>query len=149
MKVSKKTATVVYSGSGPMPDLSDDVLEFERAPSGLSELSAARSGRNAPHGHGAPDATPEPSSTAKPPKPAHASQSAKEKACYDRLKQWRLERSKANGVPAYVVFDNKVLAELSRRRPVTDRELLKVRSIGPHKLNAYGADLKELLAACR
>ncbi|MDE0269006.1 MAG: HRDC domain-containing protein [Acidimicrobiaceae bacterium] len=71
---------------------------------------------------------------------------ANEEACYERLRQWRLERSRADGVPAYVVFNNKVMAELARRRPVTDRELLKVPGIGPRKLEVYGSDLKELLA---
>ena len=76
-----------------------------------------------------------------------ASLSATEEARYERLRQWRLERSRADGVPAYVVFNNKVMAEIARRRPVTDAELLKVPGIGRKKLSLYGSDLKKLLAA--
>ena len=76
-----------------------------------------------------------------------ASLNATEEARYERLRQWRLERSRADGVPAYVVFNNKVMAEIARRRPVTDTELLKVPGIGRKKLSLYGSDLKKLLAA--
>ncbi len=67
-------------------------------------------------------------------------------AVFKRLRQWRLERSKADGVPAYVVFGDATLRELARHRPVTDDGLLAVSGIGPAKLAAYGEALKSLLA---
>ena len=65
---------------------------------------------------------------------------------FQRLKQWRLERSRADQVPAYVVFSDATLRELARRRPTTDEGLLAVSGIGPAKLTTYGEDLKPLLA---
>ena len=62
------------------------------------------------------------------------------------MKQWRLERSKADGVPAYVVFSDATLRHLARRRPTTDETLLAVPGIGPAKLAAYGEAVKPLLA---
>jgi len=67
-------------------------------------------------------------------------------ATFEQLRQWRLARSKADGVPAFVVFSDATLRELARRRPTTDEGLLAVSGIGPAKLAAYGAALKNLFA---
>ncbi len=67
-------------------------------------------------------------------------------AMFERLRRWRLERSKADGVPAFVVFSDATLRELARRQPATDEALLDVPGIGPAKLAAYGEALKSLLA---
>ena len=67
-------------------------------------------------------------------------------AMFQRLRQWRLERAKADDVPAFVVFSDATLRELARRRPATDAGLLAVSGIGPAKLAAYSEALKPLLA---
>ena len=67
-------------------------------------------------------------------------------AAFQRLRQWRLERSRADEVPAFVVFSDATLRQLARHRPVTDDGLLAVTGIGPAKLAAYGEALKSLLA---
>ena len=67
-------------------------------------------------------------------------------AMFQQLRQWRLERSTADDVPAFVVFSDATLRELARRRPTTDEALLAVPGIGPAKLAAYGEALKPLLA---
>ena len=67
-------------------------------------------------------------------------------AAFQSLRQWRLDRSKADGVPAFVVFSDATLRELARRRPATDGALLAVPGIGPAKLAAYGDAIKDLLA---
>jgi DNA helicase-2/ATP-dependent DNA helicase PcrA len=54
------------------------------------------------------------------------------------LREWRLERSKADGVPAYVVFHDSTLAEIERRAPATIGELGRISGIGPTKLERYG-----------
>ena len=67
-------------------------------------------------------------------------------AMFERLRRWRLTRSKADEVPAYVVCSDATLRELARHRPTTDEGLLAVSGIGPAKLAAYGEALKPLLA---
>ena len=62
------------------------------------------------------------------------------------LKDWRLARARAEEVPAYVVFNDRTLAELLRLQPRTISELAEVPGIGPAKLERYGS---ELLAALR
>ena len=66
-------------------------------------------------------------------------------AAYEALKAWRLNRSRADNVPAYIVFNNATLIELATRRPTTDAELRAVPGIGPAKLTAYGEEIKKVL----
>jgi DNA helicase II / ATP-dependent DNA helicase PcrA len=62
------------------------------------------------------------------------------------LRTWRLERAKADDVPAYVVFHNSTLAEIAERQPRTLAELARVPGVGPAKLERYGVDLLAALA---
>jgi len=62
------------------------------------------------------------------------------------LKEWRLTRARADEVPAYVVFNDRTLAELVTRTPRTLAELAAVPGIGPAKLERYGAELLAQLA---
>ena len=63
------------------------------------------------------------------------------------LKAWRLDRSKSDGVPAYVVFHDKTLEEIARRRPRDLAGLAAVPGIGPAKLDRYGDEVLAALAA--
>jgi DNA helicase-2/ATP-dependent DNA helicase PcrA len=65
---------------------------------------------------------------------------------YVALKEWRLKRSKADDIPAYVVFHNSTLAEIASRRPKTIAELASVPGVGPTKLERYGRDVLDALA---
>jgi len=64
----------------------------------------------------------------------------------ERLKTWRIEQARAQGVPAYVVFNDRTLEALASYRPSTESELLDIPGIGPAKLEAYGDQLLEILA---
>ena len=66
---------------------------------------------------------------------------------YAALKRWRLQRSRSDEIPAYVVFHNSTLAEIAARRPATIAELASVPGVGPAKLERYGAELLDALAA--
>jgi ATP-dependent DNA helicase RecQ len=63
------------------------------------------------------------------------------------LRAWRTTRARADGVPAYVVLHDATLDELAARRPRSRSELAAVKGFGPTKLERYGRDLLELLAA--
>ena len=91
--------------------------------------------------------SPKPAAAAKPaqrPK-AQPPTDAEGAAAFEALKAWRLERSRADSVPAYIVFSNATLIELANRRPTTDAGLQAVPGIGPAKLAAYGEAVKEVL----
>jgi DNA helicase-2/ATP-dependent DNA helicase PcrA len=62
------------------------------------------------------------------------------------LKEWRLARARAEEVPAYVVFNDRTLAELVTRAPRTIAELAAVPGIGPAKLERFGSELLATLA---
>ena len=65
---------------------------------------------------------------------------------FDALRDWRLERSRADGVPAYVVFDNKTLEEIASRQPASRAELAAVPGVGPKKLEQYADEVLAILA---
>jgi len=62
------------------------------------------------------------------------------------LKEWRLARARAEEVPAYVVFNDRTLAELVARAPRTIAELAAVPGIGPAKLERFGPELLATVA---
>jgi len=64
-----------------------------------------------------------------------------------RLRDWRLERSKADNVPPYVVFHDSVLHAIADARPSSLGELAQIAGIGPAKLERYGDDLLATLDA--
>jgi DNA helicase-2/ATP-dependent DNA helicase PcrA len=63
------------------------------------------------------------------------------------LRQWRLERARADGIPAFVVFHDSTLAEIARQAPRSMTELASIPGVGPMKLERYGAEVLSQLAA--
>jgi DNA helicase-2/ATP-dependent DNA helicase PcrA len=64
---------------------------------------------------------------------------------FDALVAWRLDVSRAAAIPAFVVFDNKVLRSVAQSRPASSDDLLAVAGIGPAKLERYGAAVLEIV----
>jgi DNA helicase-2/ATP-dependent DNA helicase PcrA len=64
-----------------------------------------------------------------------------------RLRDWRLERARADNVPPYVVFHDSVLHAIAEARPSSLGELAQIAGVGPAKLDRYGPDLLELVRA--
>ena len=55
------------------------------------------------------------------------------------------KRSQADGVPAYIVVNDKHLRGIALARPTTPAELVACDGIGPTKLERYGDEILELL----
>jgi DNA helicase-2/ATP-dependent DNA helicase PcrA len=66
---------------------------------------------------------------------------------FGALRKWRLERAKADGVPAYVVFHDATLAEIAAQAPKTLSELAGIAGVGPAKLDRYGEEVLAKLGA--
>jgi DNA helicase II / ATP-dependent DNA helicase PcrA len=64
----------------------------------------------------------------------------------ERLRAWRLERAREDGVPPYVVFHDTVLHAIADARPTSLGELSQVAGVGPAKLERYGSEVLALLA---
>ena len=61
------------------------------------------------------------------------------------LRAWRLERSRRDKVPAYVVLSDRHLRGIAIARPASPRELRTLPGIGPTKLEAYGDEILAVL----
>jgi DNA helicase-2/ATP-dependent DNA helicase PcrA len=83
---------------------------------------------------------------AAPPLPKRERPVLEQTPAVQALREWRLARARAEEVPAYVVFNDRTLAELVARTPRTLAELAAVPGIGPAKLERYGAELLARLA---
>lgn len=65
---------------------------------------------------------------------------------YDRLVTWRRELSKAQSVPAFVVFTDATLEAIAEAEPRDARGLLAIAGIGARKLEQYGDDVLAIVA---
>ena len=66
---------------------------------------------------------------------------------FDALAAWRKQRAKVEEVPAYIVFHNSVLAAIADAKPRSLSELATVAGVGPSKLERYGDEVLEVVAA--
>ncbi|MGD0167190.1 MAG: ATP-dependent DNA helicase UvrD2 [Gaiellaceae bacterium] len=66
---------------------------------------------------------------------------------FEPLRAWRRSRARSDGVPAFVVFSNRALAEIASRRPGSLNELAEIPGVGPQKLERYGEEVLAVLAA--
>jgi len=64
---------------------------------------------------------------------------------FDSLRSWRAERCKQDGIPPYVILNNKELAKIVASRPQTLAGLLQVEGFGKAKAEKYGEDVLALL----
>ncbi|GAA2171061.1 DNA helicase RecQ [Agrococcus versicolor] len=64
---------------------------------------------------------------------------------YQRLRAWRSEVAKEQGVPAYVVFSDATLAGIAASRPADEAGLRGVSGVGDAKLERYGAAVLEVV----
>jgi len=65
---------------------------------------------------------------------------------FNTLRDWRSERAKADGIPPYVICNNRQLAEVVRARPDTLTALGAIEGFGEGKLKRYGQELLALVA---
>jgi superfamily II DNA helicase RecQ len=61
------------------------------------------------------------------------------------LRAWRSGRSASDGVPAYVVVNDRHLRGIALARPTTPADLVACDGIGPAKLERYGEEILEVL----
>ena len=88
---------------------------------------------------------------ARPPEPAREAKgrrrtepedgplTAPEAALLDALKALRLRLARERDVPAYIVFSDRTLIDMTRRKPRTEEEFAEVNGVGAAKLAAFAA----------
>ena len=75
----------------------------------------------------------------------HRNLSPEEQATFESLRDWRASVAKAADVPAFVVFHDKTLRAIARRRPQSTDDLLAVAGLGPVKVDRYGDALLQVV----
>ncbi len=60
---------------------------------------------------------------------------------FNMLREWRSRQCQKEGVPPYILFTNKQLAEIVKLRPQTVSEIGKVEGVGTTKIEKYGIDV--------
>ena len=64
--------------------------------------------------------------------------SKEENDLFVRLKEIRLDLAKKQGIPAFYIFSDKSLREMSLQKPETQADFLNISGVGQAKLKAYG-----------
>jgi ATP-dependent DNA helicase RecQ len=67
---------------------------------------------------------------------------------FEALREWRRGEAQAQSVPAYVIFQDRTLAEIAAMRPRTLDALGTIPGVGRTKLERYGAGVLKVLAGC-
>ncbi len=78
-------------------------------------------------------------------KEAYASLSRQEKNVYEKLRQWRAVRAAQEGIPPYLIANNKQLVKRIQLKPDSKEDLRKVGGIGDAKIEKYSEDILKIL----
>lgn len=68
---------------------------------------------------------------------------------FEKLRDWRKQRSSEKGVPAYIVFTDATLTAVAEQQPSDLDSLAAIPGIGPAKLQEYGHELLEVITLQR
>jgi superfamily II DNA helicase RecQ len=64
---------------------------------------------------------------------------------FKRLREWRNETGKKQGVPPYIIFTNMQLAKIAVTRPDSLNMLQQIEGIGSAKREKYGSEVLQLI----
>lgn len=62
-----------------------------------------------------------------------------------RLREWRLNKSKLEGVPPYIIMKDETINELGDKMPLTKPELNDIKGLGPARINRFGKEILEII----
>lgn len=79
--------------------------------------------------------------------PAAPELSADEQRIYERLREWRLERARTEGVPPYVIAHNAALLQIARNHlaVAAAEDLAPIKQFGAQRAARYGSDIVQVL----
>lgn len=63
----------------------------------------------------------------------------------DKIKAWRLQKSREEGVPPYIIFNDSTLKLITDQKPSTLDELNDISGVGAMKLKKYGEEILEIV----
>jgi superfamily I DNA/RNA helicase len=62
-----------------------------------------------------------------------------------RLKEWRSNLSKVQGLPAYIIMHDRTLFDIAVKMPMSVGDLEQVFGLGPTKIKRYGEDILQIV----
>ena len=65
---------------------------------------------------------------------------------FEVLRKLRMEIARENGVPPYIVFNDKTLIDMCVKLPATEEEFLEVSGVGENKRKKYGRQFLDAIA---
>ena len=65
---------------------------------------------------------------------------------FEVLRSWRRDIARDRAIPPYLVFNDRTLEAIARRRPRTPEALLEISGVGQKKVQAYGESICRILA---
>jgi ATP-dependent DNA helicase RecQ len=91
---------------------------------------------------------PERARAARKPRPVSVAEDLgpEETKIFERLREWRAGQAREQGVPAYVIFQDRTLREIASQQPADLGGLSGVSGVGQAKLSKYGEQILEVLA---
>ncbi len=63
---------------------------------------------------------------------------------FNLLRDWRSKRCKKEGVPPYVILNNRQLAMVVQLRPQSLSDFVKIEGVGKKKIDNYGPEILEI-----
>ena len=72
--------------------------------------------------------------------------SERDAAIFEALRLWRTNLARERGVPPYVIFHDRTLAEIARERPATPDALREISGVGEKKAQAYAGDVARVIS---
>jgi ATP-dependent DNA helicase RecQ len=70
----------------------------------------------------------------------------KDMPLFEALREWRLDKAREQGVPAYVILHDRTLRLIATIRPEDEEGLAGISGLGAAKLEHYGEELLEIVA---
>ncbi|MHB8294071.1 MAG: ATP-dependent DNA helicase UvrD2 [Acidimicrobiales bacterium] len=143
----RRAVTILADASRPSPFLAE--LHSRRAPGGGavrppgSEAERPKGRISSGQAGGAADRRGAPRSAGT----AAAALSPEAEKAVTALRAWRLERSRTDKVPAYIVLADRYLTGIAASLPRSLEELRRLPGIGPTKLESYGEEILAVLEA--
>lgn len=67
-------------------------------------------------------------------------------ALFEALRHWRSAEAKRLGKPAYVIFNDRTLAQIAMKKPRTEDDFACIQGVGRKKLENYAPDILRLIS---
>lgn len=70
----------------------------------------------------------------------------KDELLLKRLKEWRKQRAEKEGIPVYIIANNKELLAIVQSKPKSKEALKQIKGYGKKKIEKYGDDVLKIVS---